>query len=130
MIRRRDEMPIEHIHKMKGGIGYLELHKILNIDEFYGKGRLFAKGKLQPGHSVGSHVHDGDMEVCYFLSGKGIVFEGDKQTAVSAGDANIVLSKGEHKIVNVGSEPLEYMALILFSSEEGENDGTNFQRTD
>ena len=116
MIRKAGDFSSQRMEKFKGGEGYFAIENILEGDEFDGKGRLFAKGKLEPGHSVGWHVHEGDMEVCYFLSGHGVVYEEDGRCQeVRAGDANIVLDGHGHKIVNTAEEPLVYIALVLYT---------------
>ena len=69
-----------------------------------------------PEDRVGYRVHEKDMEICYFLSGQGVVEdETGCRTEVSAGDANIVDVGHGHKIINTGTEPLVYMAVILFA---------------
>ena len=56
------------------------------------------------------------MEICIFLSGTGIVEDqtGTK-TAVQAGDTNIVDAGHGHTIVNTGTQPLQYLAVILYA---------------
>jgi mannose-6-phosphate isomerase-like protein (cupin superfamily) len=115
VIRRNGDFRNEKIERMKGGEGYFSVTHLLNQDEFYGKGRLFARTRLEPGHSVGMHKHEGDMEACYFLSGSGTVYDEDGQHEVSAGDANIVMDGHSHSVVNTGNVPLEYIVLALYS---------------
>ena len=116
MIRRKEEMKVDIRPEMMGGKGQFVIENILNADEMHGHGRLFAHGTLEPGHSVGYHVHTKDMEVCYFLSGTGIVVdENGVQTRVGPGNCNIVDVGHGHEVINDGTEPLTYIALILFA---------------
>ncbi len=116
MIRKKSGYRIDIREQMMGGNGRFVVENILKPAEFYGKGRLFAKGTLAPGDSVGYHVHHADTEICYFLSGEGIVREDDGvQTPVTAGDSNIVAPGHGHEIINTGNQDLVYIALILFA---------------
>ena len=116
MIRKKGTYRVDIREKMMGGEGHFVVENILNPDEMHGKGRLCARGTLAPGHSVGYHVHEKDMELCYFLSGTGVVTEENGvETVVEAGDCNIVDVGHGHKIVNTGTEDLVYIALILFA---------------
>ena len=114
MIRLQKEFETEVIPHMKGGEGEFVLEHILNLEEFGGRGRLFARAVLHPGCSVGMHRHSGDMEVCYFLSGTGTVIQDNGlRITVQPGDANIVKDGESHEIRNDGGEDLVYLALIL-----------------
>lgn len=116
MVVKNGEYTVRTVEHMMGGEGKFIIEDILKPDEMHGKGRLFARGTLMPGDSVGYHVHEKDMEICYFLSGHGIVEdETGCRMEVSAGDTNLVDVGHGHKIVNTGTEPLVYMAVILFA---------------
>ncbi len=114
MIKRKEDLSITKMEKAKGGEGVFINEHVLNIEEFFDKGRLYAKCTLAPGHSVGNHTHVGEMEVCYFLSGEGTVECDGVETIVKAGDVNIVNPGENHAVINTGNEDLVYMALILF----------------
>ena len=80
------------------------------------KGRLFAIGTLEPGHSVGYHVHEEDMEICFFLEGEGIVQEQDgTEIKIGPGDTNIVDVGQGHMITNTGKTSLKYLAVIIYA---------------
>ena len=116
MIRKTDSYPIRKVEHMLGGDGEFVIEDILMINELHDKGRLFARGTLLPGHSVGYHVHEKDMEICYFLSGTGLVEdENGVETIVAPGDANIVDVGHGHKITNTGKEPLVYLAVVIYA---------------
>lgn len=116
MIIKNPDYPVRVVEHMMGGEGKFIIEDILRPDEMHGKGRLFARGTLMPNDSVGYHIHEKDMEICYFLSGQGVVEdENGCKTEVSAGDTNIVDVGHGHKITNTGAEPLVYIAVILFA---------------
>lgn len=116
MIRRPSDYRLADIDQMKGGSGTFHLEHILEATELHEKGRMFARGTLAPGSSVGYHVHTNDMEICFFLSGSGTVMdENGIKTEVSAGDCNICDAGHGHEIINNGSVDLAYLCVILFA---------------
>lgn len=100
---------------IRGGNGETEMRKILlGADEMYGKGRMFNHMVLAPGNSIGEHAHSGDNEIFYFIKGIGEYNDNGKTVTVSAGDT-VICNDGEtHSLKNNGSEPLEFIALILY----------------
>ena len=67
----------------------------------------------QKGCSIGYHLHDGEEEIFYILSGTGTVTEGDTTSVVGPGDAVLTGGGGGHSIENPGEEPLDFLATIL-----------------
>lgn len=115
MIIRKGNYPVRTIPNMMGGTGEFILEDILQPEQMHEKGRLFARGTLLPGHSVGYHVHENDMEICVFLEGRGYVLdETGAKTEISAGDTQIVDAGQGHAIVNDAETPLVYMAVVLY----------------
>ena len=100
--------------RMRGGKGGVEILHIFRKEELKGRTRLFARLRLPPGSSIGYHTHDGEEEIFYILSG-------DRRSAATAACVDqsargMPCSPGEaagHSIANIGSGPLELMAVIL-----------------
>lgn len=114
MILRNGEYPrSEDAHK-HGGHGVFAVETLLTRAQLNRAGRLFARGTLAPGDSVGMHTHRDDLELCYFLQGRGLVREPDGEMEVGPGDSNLVLPGQAHEVVNIGQEPLVYLAVVLF----------------
>ncbi len=113
MIRRKTDMEKEVREHMRGGAGSVEIVHIFRQKELRGKVRLLAKLRLEPGSSIGYHVHDGEEEVFYIISGSGTVTEGESTSPVAAGDAVLTGGGGGHSIENTGAETLEILATIL-----------------
>ena len=84
-------------------------------DEMYSKGRMFNVMTLAPGNSIGEHTHEGDNEIFYFLKGTGTYNDNGTYVKVGPGDTAICNDGELHGLVNDGDEPLEYIALILYS---------------
>lgn len=115
MIRRKDELTVAH-KCIRGGNGMAEMHLLLNgEDEMLGKGRMFNHMILAPGNSIGDHQHTGDNEIFYFLSGTGVYNDNGTQVTVGPGDVAACRDGESHSLVNNGTEPLEFIALILFN---------------
>jgi mannose-6-phosphate isomerase-like protein (cupin superfamily) len=113
MIRRKTEMEKEVRERMRDGKGAVEILHVFRRDELHGKARLFARMRLRTGCSIGYHLHDGEEEIFYILSGTGQVTEGSTTTQVGPGDAVLTTSGGGHSIENLGAEPLDFLATIL-----------------
>jgi mannose-6-phosphate isomerase-like protein (cupin superfamily) len=113
MIRRKAEMEKEVRERMRDGAGAVEILHVFRQKELHGKVRLFARLRLVTGSSIGYHLHDGEEEIFYILSGSGRVTEGSTVTMVGPGDAVLTASGGGHSIENLGEEPLDFLATIL-----------------
>jgi len=113
MIKRASEMVTELKHQMRGGNGTVEITHIFKQDELRGKARLFARITLNKGCSIGLHEHNGEEEIFYILSGKGIVNDNGSIKEVSAGDAVLTGNGASHSIENRSEEPLVMAAVIL-----------------
>ena len=115
MIRRESEQPIE-MKCIRGGNGETEMRKLLLGEaEMDGKGRMFNLMTLAPGRSIGEHAHAGDSETFYFLSGSGIYTDNGTPVRVGPGDVALCRSGESHALVNDTTEPLTFIALILYA---------------
>ena len=113
-VRRKEDVPVMY-KKMFDGEGEAEMHVILNgADEMYGKGRVFNHVFLAPGAEIGWHIHKGDGETYYILSGKGEYSDNGNIITVGPGDVTFVDDGEGHSLKNTGEEPLEAIALILY----------------
>lgn len=114
MIRRKDEVPVTS-KKMFNGAGEAQSRQILmGPDEMYGKGRLFNLVTLNPGCEIAWHVHHGDGETYFILSGSGEYNDNGNVTTVYPGDTTFVDDGEGHSLLNTGDVPLQAIALILY----------------
>jgi mannose-6-phosphate isomerase-like protein (cupin superfamily) len=113
MLKRQDEMTSETRDRMRGGKGSVNIRHIFSQEEFDGKCRLFARITLEPGCSIGEHVHDREEEVFYIISGTGTVNDNGKTSVLMPGDAVKTGNGAFHSIENTGTEPLVMLAVIL-----------------
>ena len=115
MIRKADEFRIEYKEHMRDGDGTVQLtHFITGTEELEDKGRLFAKITLNPGCSIGYHVHEKDAELFYILTGTAEYNDNGEMRTVSAGDVTICPAGTGHGIANRTDGVVELVAVIVY----------------
>ena len=115
MIRRRDECEIEYREHMRDGDGTVKLTKLIaGPEELNGQGRLFSVIRLEPGCSIGYHVHEGDTELFYIIRGTAEYDDNGEKCTVSAGDVTICPAGKGHAIANRTEETVELVAVIVY----------------
>ena len=114
MIKRSSDYLEDLMENMRGGEGVIKIEHLLTQSEMYDKGRLFAKITVEPGDSVGFHVHEGEMETYYIAKGEAEMSDNGVTALVSAGDTILTKTGEGHSIKNIGDTVLEIIALILF----------------
>jgi mannose-6-phosphate isomerase-like protein (cupin superfamily) len=112
MIRRANEMNVVVNHEMRGGRGDAKLTHVYSGEELKGNSRLCSVITLEPGASIGHHVHDNEEEIYYILKGKGLVMDDGEPVEVNVGDAILTRDGAGHSIENIGDVDLEFMAII------------------
>ena len=118
MIKRKEEIQGKVLTNFKDGIGDVTMFHFLTEQEARGTGRLFVKTVIEPGNSIGAHLHEGDMEAYYILKGKALVSDNGSDVILEPGDCNVCPDGQSHSIKNVGEEPLEYIAIILYTQQK------------
>jgi mannose-6-phosphate isomerase-like protein (cupin superfamily) len=79
------------------------------------KNRIFAEMTLEPDCSLGYHVHHGDAEAYYILSGEGEYDDNGVIRTVKAGDVTYTPDGKGHSLENKGSENLVFIALVIYN---------------
>lgn len=116
MIRRKEECRTEYREKMRGGDGTAIVTSLIaGPEELNGKGRLFNRVHLNPGSSIGYHIHEQDAELFYILSGSGVYSDNGTKVEVRAGDLAICETGHGHSIANTGEDALEFIAVIVYA---------------
>lgn len=114
MIRKSSEYKVDLREHMRGGDGTVKIENFASADELNSKGRLFGKIILEPGCSIGYHVHEHDAELFYIIRGTAQYTDGDKTVTVSAGDTTVCPAGTGHSIANSSDETVELIALIVY----------------
>jgi len=114
MIRRSSEDNISR-RKVFDGAGEAQFYTILKgAEEMYGKGHLFSMLTLEKGCEVGYHVHHGEGETYFILSGEGEYNDNGTVTVLHPGDTSFTDDGEGHGIKCISDEPLKAIALILY----------------
>lgn len=103
----------EVVEHASGGKGHLIKEYLLSTEQLLGKNEMFARVTLEPGCSLGYHVHQGNAEVYYVLSGEGEYDDNGTIRTVKAGDVTYTPDGMGHSIENKGTEDLVFLALII-----------------
>lgn len=115
MVRKANERQMIRKPAPFNGTGEITVRDLLNgPQEMSEKGRVFAHTTVYPGSAIGYHLHQGDSETYYILSGQGRYNDNGTLTTVQAGDVTYTPSGSGHGIACIGPEPLEMIALILY----------------
>jgi len=100
---------------MRGGDGSVKIEQLLTPEEMNNKGRLFAKITIEPGSSVGFHVHEGEMESYTVISGEAEYSDNGEIVKLFPGDTSHTPAGTGHSLKCAGNETLVVIALILFA---------------
>ena len=115
MIRKASERIVEKPQRKFGAPGFITVRQLINEPaELNGKGRVFAHTTILPGNGIGYHVHAGDGELYYVLSGRGEYSDNGAVTTVEPGDVTFCPPGQGHSILCLGDEPLELITLVLY----------------
>lgn len=116
MIRRKDECNIEYREHMRDGDGTVVLTSLISgPEELNNKGRLFSRITLNPGCSIGFHIHDKDAELFYILKGTAEYNDNGEIKTVTAGDVTVCSTGEGHGIANKTDEVVELVAVIVYA---------------
>jgi len=100
---------------MKGGNGTVYVTEFVSSAELNEKGRLFGNIHLEPGASIGYHVHENESELFYVVRGEATYNDNGKEYPLCVGDTAVVSSGNGHSVANNGSEPVDLIALIVYA---------------
>ncbi len=98
-------------------LGNFELAHIINEQDRPSGMNILGVITVQPGEEIAFHVHEGESDTYYVLSGVGEYVDNDmKKTVISTGDAAWADNGQGHAIKNMSEdEPLLLMAIIPFA---------------
>jgi quercetin dioxygenase-like cupin family protein len=111
MIRRVTEIQSERREGMRGGSGVGWARTYVGAGEMQGIA-FVTEMTLEPGTSIGVHVHDNDEELYLVLEGKGEGTLDEQRFAVVAGDAWVCRRGHRHGIVADAAQPLRFLGVL------------------
>ena len=115
MIKKAADLKTEYREHMRDGNGTVELTSFATPAELNDKGRLFANITLNPGCSIGYHIHENDSELFYLMKGQVLYNDNGVECTLTAGDVMICPAGTGHSIANNGTEVAEVCAVIVYA---------------
>ena len=114
MIIKSDNIKRIDENSPMNGKGVLHLKKINSSIPEVKNLNMFSIATLEPGSEVGYHIHYGEMECYYILSGEALYNDNGKEIMLSTGDATYTPDGEGHGIKNMSdSENLVFIALVV-----------------
>ena len=110
----------KELHQLKteaklGSAGQEKMFKtnLADFEKWNKRIRLFSLVQVKPGEEVDYHMHVGECESCFILSGKGIYNDNGTKIDAIPGMVTFCPSGEGHAIKNTGDEMLAFIALIV-----------------
>lgn len=86
---------------------------LADFDGWNSKVRLFSLIQVKPGEEVDFHMHVGESETFFFLSGQGIYNDNGTKSEITSGMVTFTPSGQGHSVKNTGEEMLVFIAMIV-----------------
>ena len=113
MIIRKSGYVNEVRSQMRGGEGDTVFDHICQAGQLPPKCRIFSLITLNPGCSIGYHVHEGESELYLFIEGKATLDDNGAAAEAEAGDTMLTPSGSGHAVSNKGTLPLKFLAAVI-----------------
>ena len=110
-----NELPLNVAANFKGGEGEYVSRRF--VDE----NNKIMLGTLEPGSSIGYHIHDTDSEIMYFLEGEASVLTDSGEEKLLPGQAHYCPMGHSHSLINRGNVPLVFVAVVPVHNNAGES---------
>jgi mannose-6-phosphate isomerase-like protein (cupin superfamily) len=94
-----------------GGEGELYWKRLVTGGHMHGAWESFEYARIEPGGSVGTHLHSRTEEVYVVIAGEGVLTVDGEQTVMRAGDAVVTPLNSAHAFKNTGPGPLEFLVI-------------------
>lgn len=115
MIKRNEEMVKIIKPQMRGGSGQALVTEMLSNGEYTGRARLLATITLEPGSSIGEHIHENEEEIFYVIEGTALYNDNGSDINLNKGDACICHSGQKHSIANVDKKDILVIAAVILT---------------
>ena len=86
---------------------------LADFDAWDPRVRLFSLIQLKSGEEVEYHMHVGESETFFILSGQGVYNDNGNKIEVTPGMVTLTPSGQGHAIKNIGDDMLVFIALIV-----------------
>ncbi len=95
------------------GKDYLYLTDLADFDASNPDIKFFSLIQLKPGEEVQYHMHVGESETYFILSGKGVYNDNGNKVDAVPGMVTLTPSGEGHSLKNTGDDMLTFIALIV-----------------
>ncbi|MGI6153995.1 MAG: cupin domain-containing protein [Christensenellaceae bacterium] len=103
----------ERSDREMNGQGHILTDFLLEGESLPSGANMFAVVTIGQDCSIGKHVHEGETEVYYCLSGKGSLDDNGEAVIFRPGDIHTCGGGAYHTIVNDQEEPLRFLVAIV-----------------
>ena len=69
-------------------------------------------GILEPGASIGEHLHETNAEILFVIGGEGTIIDDGVPSPIRAGQCTYCPKGHSHSLVNTGQQDLEFYASV------------------
>ncbi len=98
---------------MRGGNGTVRIEHIWKKgDGLNANVRMYSKIILEPGTSIGYHVHENEEEIFFVVSGRAEADDNGTKVILETGDSIVTRGGEGHAIACLGDETLVLLAII------------------
>ena len=115
MIRYQKDMVADVKVNLRGGSGSVAMTAL--FEEHIPHLRLLSEITVEPGCSIGAHMHEAEAEVYYVLEGEATVLDGGVYKTLKPGDAHLCRSGESHELKNDGAQTMRILAIIPTMAE-------------
>lgn len=115
MVITKNEQSVAEKPHLRDGAGTVLVRNLMNLENLNGYSKFFSILTLEPGCSIGWHVHTGESETLYVIRGTAELNDNGVVRELSCGDCAHTPSGQGHSLKNKGGEPLEVLALVIIA---------------
>ena len=112
MIKFHEQLKTKQEYSKQGKTAFT-LYDLSDFEGMNSKVKLFSRVEIEVGEQVEYHIHEGNAESYYIISGEGLYDDNGSLRAVGAGTITFTPSGSGHALKNIGKEKLVFVALIL-----------------
>ncbi|MDA1348800.1 MAG: cupin domain-containing protein [Chloroflexi bacterium] len=123
MYEKESDSDFQVVREAHGGDGAIRIHGF--FQETLRLPVRVAVWELDPGASEGRHAHGDERpleEMYYFLEGEGVMWMGEDEVAVSAGEAVLAPAGVDHGLRNTGDRTMRLVIVWGTPSDQEDNE--------
>jgi len=100
-------------HQAANGLGLVHAKTLATEEQMYRHARLFSQITVNPGCSIGYHMHEHEREFYYILKGEAVYSDNGQEVILHAGDVTATGHGESHGLENRSQGPVELIAMIV-----------------